>query len=136
MLERRQPSLFLRILSSRWFFIIGTALIVLIFLANLRVYYHGYKIRTEMRALQAEIDALSQKRLESMEILQYVMSSDFVEDAARTELNMKKPGEHVLVVQNQEPSAKAAADSAPETRQEIPNPLKWWYYFRYRGLPE
>ena len=64
-----------------------------------------------------------------MEILNYVMSPDFVEEKARTELNMKKDGENVIVFKNENSYSKRENRIHINTGQKISNPLKWWYYF-------
>lgn len=140
MVERAKAPFFRRFFSSRLFLVAALVAILFIAFANLRVYYHGYKIKQEIRAMQADISSLNQKKIESMEILKYVMSNDFVEEKARTELNMKKPGEHVVIITNEAEVARGEAEggggigeggSQNASGQGTSNPLKWWYYFTH-----
>ena len=101
-----------------------------------RSFYIGYKIDQEILGLESEIKSLQKKRLESMEILKYVMSDSFVEAKARTELNLKRPGEKVLIVTNPERDGDDSRRAPTDARQRLINPVKWWYYFTRHALPE
>lgn len=118
-----------RFLGSRLFLIIGVPLALLVAFGYVRSYYNGYKVNQEIAALEKEIKTLEHKKIESMEILDYVMSPNFVEEKARTELNMKKEGENVLVFKNENTYQERETYKSEETGQKMSNPLKWWYYF-------
>lgn len=118
-----------RFFGSRLFLIIGIPLALLVAFGYIRSYYSGYKVNQEIAALEKDIKTLEHKKLESMEILDYVMSSGFVEEKARTELNMKKEGENVLVFKNENVYSDRESYKNDSTGQKISNPLKWWYYF-------
>ena len=92
-----------------------------------RSYYQEYQIRKEITRLRTSLQTLEQKKLASRSLLSYVMSADFVEEKARTELNMKKPGEHAVVVD--QPAGIGTAPPAASSGQRKSNPLQWWYYF-------
>ena len=64
----------------------------------MRACYQDYQVAQEIRALQEQVNQLQKKKIESTALLSYVMSADFVEERGRTELNLKKPGERVLVI--------------------------------------
>ena len=81
-----------------------------------------------------EVQQLQRKRLESMEILSYVTEDAFVEEKARIDLNMKKPGEHVLFIENQETLVDSTSEPEEQERVFVANPLKWWYYFTHKSL--
>lgn len=121
-----------RFFTSRLFLLVTLPLAGLVVLGYVRSYYSDYKLNREIAALQSEIKSLEKKKLESMEILRYVMSPDFVEEKARVELNMKRPGERVLIIQNNVSDNLEWKIAAPtlDHRQKSSNPLKWWYYFR------
>ena len=84
--------------------------------------------------MQQELQNLQHKRIQSMDILRYVMSNDFVEEKARTELNMKKPGEHVVIIQDADTGTVSSSTPNHSSGQTASNPLKWWYYFTHRTL--
>ncbi len=123
-----------RFFSSTLFLVVGGVVLILIGAANVRVYYQSFKIRQEIASMQDEIENLSDKKLKSMQILKYVMSDGFVEAKARTELNLQRPDEHVMVVKGQKTEVLVEPMTAEtETGQQIANPLKWWYYFIHKS---
>ena len=132
MKKQRQTAL-KRFFGSRLFLGIALVLVILIAVGYARGYYQDYKIREEINTLQEEVKLLEHKKLESMEILKYVTSPAFVEEKARMELNMKKPGENVLVIQNQF-ETQEINKKAPVENYTLNNPIKWWYYFIHREL--
>lgn len=130
---RQEQSFVRRFFASRMFLIIAFVLAVLVALGYARAYYQDYKINQEIKALQDEVKGLERKKLESMEILKYVTSQEFVEEKARTELNMKKPGEQVMIINGLVENQKKAG-SGPVENQGLNNPAKWWYYFTHKEV--
>jgi len=115
-------------------FLVVAFLIALLFaLGYARAYYQDYKVRQDIKALQEEVKSLETKKIESMEILKYVTSPKFVEEKARTELNMKKPGENVLVVKSPT-EFEVAREDLSTAMTPLSNPSKWWYYFTHKQI--
>lgn len=136
MAKRQQQSAVRRFFRSRLFLITAGLLALLVATSYVRGYYQEYKIKQEIDDLKSEVSRLEKKKIESLEILDYVMSSDFVEEKARTELNMKKPGERVLIISDHETAETQdgnAGESVERTASDLNNPQKWWYYFKTRG---
>lgn len=133
MLPQSKQRGFRRFFGSRLFLFTGLIIAMLFAFGFGRAYYQDYKVRQEIESLQQEVKGLETKKLESMEILKYVTSQAFVEEKARTELNMKKPGEQVLVVTNIDEGQQKINTS---NKEDIPlkNPIKWWYYFTKHNL--
>lgn len=96
-----------------------------------RAYFKDYAFREEVKRLESEISQLEKKKLESIELLKYVSSTAYLEDTARIDMNLKKPGERVLFIDTVGKKEESASptEGKIEGRQEISNPLKWWYYF-------
>lgn len=130
-MQKNEKSFFKRFFGSRWFLVTAFVVAVLVAFGYARAYYQDYKIRQEINSLQEQVKKLEHKKLESMEILKYVISDAFVEEKARTELNLKKPGENVLVLKNQDGDEKIEENS-PVEKTLLNNPIKWWYYFLNR----
>ncbi|MFZ2190410.1 MAG: septum formation initiator family protein [Candidatus Magasanikiibacteriota bacterium] len=128
MTTRHEQSLVRRFFASRMFLVVAFVIAILVALGYARAYYQDYKINQEIEALQAQVKSLEHKKLESMEILKYVTSPEFVEEKARTELNMKKPGENVVVINGLVESNKTK-ESNPVENNDLNNQTKWWYYF-------
>lgn len=132
--KSRQHSPLRRFFASRLFLLIALIVIALVALSYARAYYQDYTIRKEISDLQEEVQQLQRKRLESMEILAYVKDDAFVEEKARTDLHMKKPGEYVMFVEHIGTRIEADQGSEEESGQEMSNPLKWWYYFTHTPI--
>lgn len=129
MTNRPQSSGIRRFFSSRLFLIVILIITALVAFSYARVYYQDYKVRQEIESLKKRVNALDTKKIESMKILEYVMSKQFVEEKARTELNLKEPGEKVLIIND------LVENNLEETNQDeggnapLSNIAKWWYYF-------
>ncbi len=137
MIRNPQHSSLRRFFTSRLFFVVIFCAIGLITFGSIRTYYQDYKVKQEIVSLQNEVDHLQKKKFQSMELLEYVTSDAFVEEKARTELNLKRPGEHVLIIPNMQKTenTKLGMSEASASGQNISNPIKWWYYFIHRPLP-
>ncbi len=133
-MQKNEKSFLKRFFGSRWFLVTAFAVAVLVAFGYARAYYQDYKIRQEIDSLQEQVKKLEHKKLESMDILKYVTSDAFVEEKARTELNLKKPGENVLIIKNQAESvgAEETAQKSPVEKTLLNNTMKWWYYFLNR----
>lgn len=133
--RRTQESPIKRFFGSRIFLIVAFLLVALVAFGYARAYYQDYRIRQEISALEDQVKRLETKKLESMELLKYVSSDAFVEEKARTELNLKKPGEHVVVIRHEEnrPFKETTAEAQEE---DLSNPIKWWYYFTHVTPPD
>lgn len=118
---------------SRWFLIGGSVVFVLLIIGFGRAWVSQHQIRQEIDRLQSETARLETKRLETLEALHYTQSSTFIEQKARTELNLVKPGEQVAVVATTEKSGAQAGAGQPDSgvvqSADISNLYKWWQYF-------
>jgi len=125
--ERQNP--IGRFFSSPLFLIIGLPLAFVLIFTFVRSYYNNYKVNQEIAALEKEIKNLETRKFELMGVLNFTLSDQFVEEKARTELNLKKEGENILVFKNENQYPEDRAESSGRTGQKISNALKWWYYF-------
>lgn len=134
-MERRigKQSAMRRLFQSRAFLITALVAAILIAISFARAYYQDYQIRQEIRHLEDQVAQLEKKKIESLDILQYVISPAFVEEKARTELNLKKEGEHVVRIDGLEASVQE--ETYVEEKQGLNNPQKWWYYIWHIPLP-
>ena len=71
---------------------------VLLTFSYVRAYYQEYRVRSEIDTLHEEVRDLEVKKLQTIEVLKYIQSPAFVEEKARTELNLLKPGEKMAVI--------------------------------------
>lgn len=125
-----------RFFSSRLFLIVLLVCTLLIAISYARAYYQDYAVRQEIARLQQEVGNLEHKKLESFELLKYVSSDAYVEEKARVEFDLKKPGEQVLVIEG---DTMQASDVPVVEDRSVPstlkNPAKWWYYITHTELP-
>ncbi len=137
MTRNPQQSSLRRFFTSRLFLVVIFIMIALITFGSIRTYYQDYKVKQEIASLQDEVSNLQKKKFQSMELLEYITSDAFVEEKARTELNLKKPGEHVLIIPtpSKSDSEKQLALGSHDSGQSLSNPIKWWYYFIHKPLP-
>lgn len=118
-----------KIFNSRVFLFATVALAIFMIFAYVKTYYQDYLVRQEIVRLQESAKQLQTRKLELLQALDYVKSRAFVEEKARAELGMAKPGEHVLVIPTdtqkgyrQEPAAVIKSNSES-------NYYKWWRLF-------
>ena len=131
MAKRRKGNIVARLLTSRLFLIILIVIAILIAIAYARLYYEDYKVREEIESLQSEIQSLEHRELESLQLLEFVKTDDFVDRAAREQLEMKAPGENVVVINNRE-TAKITKTAEHAKTVDISNPKKWWLHFTHK----
>lgn len=117
-----------RVFLARWFLFLLLGLVIIIAIGYARAYYADYQVRQEIAKLQEEVKSLEKKKFTSLQILERSQTENFLEEKAKTELNLKKPGENVLIIPEiTEPTVTAVEQ--PVDEPALSNPRKWWYYF-------
>ena len=117
------------ILGSRLFMFVATIIAMMVMFGYARAYYQDYLVAQEIQNLQDQAKSLQAKKMELLEVLKYVKSDSFAEEKARTELNMAKPGEQVLVVPKSEVKGNRQENNSMIGLSNISNYKKWWKYF-------
>jgi cell division protein FtsB len=122
-----------QIFYSRWFLLILFLLAVFLIFSYIRAYYQESRVRSEIDTLHEEVETLEAKKIKTVEILKYVQSQAFVEEKARTELNLLKPGEKMAII----PSGSIKTDiGQPEQDllkwSNVKNPIKWFKFFFFK----
>lgn len=117
------------ILGSRLFMFVATIIAMMVMFGYARAYYQDYLVTQEIQQLQNQAKSLQAKKMELLEVLKYVKSDSFAEEKARTELNMVKPGEQVLVVPKSEVKGNRQENNSMIGLSNISNYKKWWKYF-------
>lgn len=130
----------------RWRFLFAINLLLVSFLGWTlgREYLQNREIRNEIAELQTQADALAARNIQLGELQTAVQTQSFIEREARLKLGMKKPGEAVVVIQ-QDDSGQGAGGSGQQTQEsvdplglvldgettapQVANSTKWWYYF-------
>lgn len=118
-------------------------LIVFIFLISVPLaknVQQRHVVSGEIKALQQEITENNNKKSKLLDSIAYLDSKEFAEEQARLNLDLKKPGEQVVVVRSNgkgpaNGSKVAELLSTPALRDEAPakesNPRLWYKYFFY-----
>lgn len=119
-----------QIFYSRWFLALLFVLILLLIISYARACYQEYQVRQEILNLQKQLHSLESKKIETMELLKYARSSTFVEEKARTELNLGKPGENTVIIAN-DSEADSNRQEKPDMIKwsQVSNPVKWFKFF-------
>jgi len=84
-------------------------------------------VEKEIADMQAQIAEFEKENEEMKEFLTYLSSEQSAEEQARLNLNLKKPGEAVVIVE----TAKDNEDSQGENAETESSSgwEKWWNYF-------
>ncbi|MBP6859283.1 MAG: septum formation initiator family protein [Candidatus Magasanikbacteria bacterium] len=115
--------------SSKIFILIVAIVAGMVVFEYARAYYQDYLVRQEIAYLEDQTKKLEAKKMELLDVLKYVKSDSFTEEKARTELNMVKPGEQVLVVSQLASENGRQEKNAVVKWDNIPNYKKWLKYF-------
>lgn len=126
----------------RWRLLLVVNILVVVFLgfSLSREVVRSRVISAEIAQLQAQADKLAAQNIDLSELRTAMQTESYIEREARLKLGMKKPGETVVVVQedmktttnletvNLNDPLGFILDDASAT-VVIANPTKWWYYF-------
>lgn len=129
---------------GKWFLsskiLLFASLFILIFFSvNLvREIINRHDLQQEIDKLQGQINSLESSNKELIGLIEYFKTMDFVEKEARTKLNLRKPGEQIIIV----PEEGAKSQILPEQLITLPSsqiksqpsPINWWNYFFNQNL--
>lgn len=87
-----------------------------LFVTNLNIHNKRQELSARIEILTTEVKRLEERNTSLKESAAYVETEDYLEEVARNQLDMKKPGEEVLVIQKEETEKK------PEEEQKE----SWW----------
>lgn len=119
----------------RWpaFLAANLAILLLVGISTVRETYRGWTVDREIRALDAQAEALEGRKLQLTELASSLGSPDRIEHEARTRLGWKREGERVVVLTGWQATAtRGTADAFADVPLEpIPpsNPELWFKYF-------
>jgi len=140
----RQPSyknFIKRLLSSKVFFFFMVIALVALLLNFVRESYHKYQLSEEISGLETEVERLEGRKQQLAGLMEYFGQESYLEKEARQRLNLKKPGERVIIL-SQKADADVKSDQGIDNilddntalgqnteNQEMANYWKWWEYF-------
>ena len=112
---------------------LGLCIIILIAIPVVKNNSKQRKIDREINGLRDEIAGLNGRNNDLKKVVDYLKSDQFVMEQSRLNLNVKKPGEEVYVIEGM--GATSSADSQIfDINKAIPvkemtNPERWMRYF-------
>ena len=124
-----------RILSSKLLLIISLLILIFFTLNLTREILNRRDLQQEIKLLKDELDGLKGRNQELATLIEYFKTIDFVETEARTKLNLRKPGENIIIVPAEQSSAETLASAAEgqilitAEVKDISNFQRWWNYF-------
>jgi cell division protein FtsB len=123
----RPDNFFYRLFSSQRFLaIIGLVFLLLIIFPLARTYTQRRLVETEIDGVKKQISDFQSSNQEMRDMITYLQSDQSLEEQARLNLNLKKPGETVVVIE-QAKSATTTNDVNINSSEN--NFIKWWNYF-------
>ncbi len=119
---------FYRFLSSQRFLaIIGLVFLILIIFPLARTYTQKRLVEKEIEDVKKDISNFENTNQELKEMIAYLESDQSLEEQARLNLNLKKPGEKVIVIESETPAS--TSEEINKTTTSESNFVKWWRYF-------
>lgn len=112
----------------------SVALLLVLGAATARESYQGWKVDSEIRAMEAQADELEGRNAKLRELARVLQSPERLEVEARARLGLKQSGENVAVLSGLVATGtwqSAVVLDVVEERPEAPksNPMRWMQYF-------
>ncbi len=110
---------------ARWIVLVNVVLFALIGFGFGEEYLRNRDIEAEIARMQSENAALEAERLSSLTLIDTLSSAYYVESEAR-QSGMGKEGEQLVIVED---ALEDDMGTSVMTYDDVPNPLRWYYYF-------
>ena len=128
-LKKMNPSRLAKILSlTNFMLVLSLVVLGLLFFPLFKSYSREKIADQEIKDIENQIKESENKNQALKDMLSYLDSDQATEDKARLNLNYKKSGEKVLVIQEQN-GATIIDNLSSGGKVEVSNPQKWFYYF-------
>jgi len=117
------------------FFIVGIILAGIISTRAVQEAYRNRKIEKEVENLKQEAQKIQGENDTIQKKIDYYSTPQFVERVSKDKMNLQKPDENVVVV-NQSASSQTQTETqnevVAEDSQQVSNYMKWWnFFFKY-----
>ncbi len=124
----KSTNFFYRLVTNQRFLaIVGLVFLVIIIFPLAKTYSQRRLVEAEIADVQKQIDDFESQNQSLRDMITYLQSDQSLEEQARLNLNLKKPGEQVLVVEEKRPLV--SGDNNLATASLDSNLVKWWQYF-------
>ncbi len=132
MINRREKKVKKIFFNQVTYFFIGLILLTLIVYPLSKKLSQHYGLNKEIKELEKEIESLKGRSSELHELITYLESDQFTEEAGRLNLNLKKEGEEVVVISHDKLTRQndKSLDTKNNKNVKTKNNLqRWWLYF-------
>jgi len=127
--EKQHGTVYRFFTSQRFLAIVGLVFLFLIAFPLARTYSQKKILEKELADIRAEIEQFDKEEIGDLEeMIKYLNSEQSLEAQARLNLNLKKPGEMVVVIEKEE-DMTSQEDLNTKNMTPENNLLKWWQYF-------
>ncbi|HYC80110.1 MAG TPA: septum formation initiator family protein [Candidatus Binatia bacterium] len=89
------------------------------------LYWQKREVDSEIRRLQGQADSLEKDNQQLSDLIKYLGTQEYQEKEAREKLNLKREGEEVVVLPEDDDLGQVAQANIDNTS----NPKKWFNYF-------
>ncbi|HOD01219.1 MAG TPA: septum formation initiator family protein [bacterium] len=105
--------------SSKSKYIIGTIVLLLVSFGFIKSSFDVLQSKNRLDEINGEVAALDKEKQEIEKEIEYKKTDDYVEEKARNELNLIKPGEKVyVVVENESSGGDVLSDISKKGNEE------------------
>ena len=131
-----------KILSSKIFLFIVVFILIFLLIGLIKETYRKHQLTSEINELKSNIDKLEGDNQQLIDLMDYFKEDSYLEKEARIKLNLKKPGETVVVLSKDiidgvevvrsgslDEEENKEADLENNDSVEVTNYWKWWEYF-------
>ncbi|NCD01017.1 hypothetical protein EOL94_02920 [bacterium] len=115
--------------SQLFWMIILFSLLIAIIIPMYNVWQKQEEINEEIEKFKLEKEKYEIENKEWTEMINYLQSEDSLEDRARTNLNLKKEGETVVVIKRGDEVDLFKNSGDDKNIENLSNPEKWLRYF-------
>jgi len=93
--------------------------------------YQKYQLTQEINKLKIEIEQLESKNEQLAGLMEYLKEEPYLEKEAKLKLNLKNPGEKVIILSDELIQEQVVSENKIEerTEEETANYWEWWQYF-------
>jgi len=143
MAQQDQHKKFIKKMLGSKAFLFFVFIILIILTINLaQESYRKYQLKKEISELKLEIDRLEGNKEQLSNLMEYFKNDSYLEQEARVKLNLKKPGEKVVILSRDSvtddnvrvsQSGALAIENQENELEDVDlktaNYWKWWEYF-------
>lgn len=124
----------LRFLRMRSFLFVSLALLCAVAWGFMGEFYRNRGLQEDIEALQAKADEIEARNLELADLREKFAGSGELEREARLKLNLQKPGEQVVIIQDDPDdlvmeNARDEEGLLDDPDRKANNAEKWWDFF-------